>query len=133
MSSNILATMRPDPDTIFPVSECETAPYIKPTIRNPDIVVSDFTYSGGTDFEKAAIRNFKPLHFRVAPPRRDFKAQPTIRFSGDGSKSLPCEETSLEENDTFPDYDSPLELAEKKRVTATATLFDKRIRADYFI
>ncbi|MEA4832313.1 Virginiamycin A acetyltransferase [bioreactor metagenome] len=43
--------IRPDPDKIFPVPGFETVTYVKPTIRNPNIVVGDFTYFSDVDFE----------------------------------------------------------------------------------
>ncbi|GHU13739.1 hypothetical protein AGMMS50225_24280 [Betaproteobacteria bacterium] len=34
----------PDPNIIFPVPNIKTVTYIKPTIKNKNIIVGDFTY-----------------------------------------------------------------------------------------
>jgi virginiamycin A acetyltransferase len=41
----------PDPDVIFPVPNIKTVTYIKPTIKNKNIIVGDFTYISDIDFE----------------------------------------------------------------------------------
>ena len=43
---------RPDPHVIFPIPDISTVTYVKPTIRNKNIIVGDFTYYSGVDFEK---------------------------------------------------------------------------------
>ncbi len=40
-----------DPDTIFPIKNLDTLTYTKPTIKNPNIIVGDYTYFGETNFE----------------------------------------------------------------------------------
>ncbi|MDR2817276.1 MAG: CatB-related O-acetyltransferase [Oscillospiraceae bacterium] len=42
----------PDPDVMFPVPNVNTVTYVKPTIKNKNIVVGDFTYFSDIDFEK---------------------------------------------------------------------------------
>jgi virginiamycin A acetyltransferase len=42
----------PDPNVIFPVHNIKTVTYIKPTIKNKNIIVGDFTYFSDIDFEK---------------------------------------------------------------------------------
>lgn len=42
---------KPDPNKIFPVTGCNGVTYIKPTVKNPNIIVGDFTYYSDTDFE----------------------------------------------------------------------------------
>lgn len=41
----------PDPDKIFPVVGSDAVTYVKPTIKNPNIVVGDFTYFSDNNFE----------------------------------------------------------------------------------
>lgn len=41
----------PNPDTIFPVPNCDTVTYIKPTVSNPNIIVGEFSYYSGRDFQ----------------------------------------------------------------------------------
>jgi virginiamycin A acetyltransferase len=47
MKNNVL----PDPNVIFPVPNIKTVVYIKPTIKNKNIIVGDFTYFSDVDFE----------------------------------------------------------------------------------
>jgi virginiamycin A acetyltransferase len=47
MENNIL----PDPNVVFPVPDIKTVTYIKPTIKNKNIIVGDFTYFSDADFE----------------------------------------------------------------------------------
>ncbi len=48
----------PNPDKIFPVPNCDTVTYVKPTIKNPNIIVGDFTYFSDTDFEKHVTHHY---------------------------------------------------------------------------
>lgn len=41
----------PDPQTIHPIPGYENEIYVKPTITNPHIIVSDFTYIADSEFE----------------------------------------------------------------------------------
>ncbi len=42
---------RPDPNVIHPIRGYEKEIYVRPTIRNPNILVGDFTYIADSDFE----------------------------------------------------------------------------------
>lgn len=48
----------PNPDRIFPVPDCDTVTYIRPTIKNPDIIVGDFTYFSDVDFESHVTHHY---------------------------------------------------------------------------
>lgn len=48
----------PNPDKIFPVPDCDTVTYVRPTIKNPDIIVGDFTYFSDTDFESHVTHHY---------------------------------------------------------------------------
>ena len=48
----------PDPDKIFPVKGVDTLTYIKPTVKNSNIVVGEFTYFGDKDFEKHVTHHY---------------------------------------------------------------------------
>ena len=48
----------PNPDMVFPIPNIKTITYIKPTIKNPNIVVGDFTYFADTDFEKHVTHHY---------------------------------------------------------------------------
>ncbi|MCM1315057.1 MAG: CatB-related O-acetyltransferase [Prevotella sp.] len=49
----------PNPDKIFPVSNCDTVTYVKPTIKNPNIIVGDFTYFSDIDFESHVTHHYE--------------------------------------------------------------------------
>ncbi|MGN0929123.1 MAG: CatB-related O-acetyltransferase [Alphaproteobacteria bacterium] len=44
--------LKPNPYQIFPVKGCDSVTYIKPTIKNPNIIVGEFSYFSDVDFEK---------------------------------------------------------------------------------
>ncbi len=48
----------PDPNVIFPVDGFDTVTYVKPTIKNPNIIVGDFTYFSDRDFEKHVTHHY---------------------------------------------------------------------------
>ena len=50
--------IQPDPDKIFPISGIDTLTYIKPTIKNPNIIVGDFSYFADVDFEKHVTHHY---------------------------------------------------------------------------
>lgn len=49
---------QPDPQEIFPIANIKTVTYIKPTLRNPNIIVGDFSYFSGVDFEKHVTHHY---------------------------------------------------------------------------
>ena len=49
---------KPNPNTIFPLPNINTLTFVKPTIKNPNIVVGDFTYFANTDFEKHVTHHY---------------------------------------------------------------------------
>lgn len=48
----------PDPACIYPISGNGSVTYVKPTIKNPNIVVGDFTYFSDTDFESRVTHHY---------------------------------------------------------------------------
>jgi virginiamycin A acetyltransferase len=48
----------PDPNVVFPVEGFDTVTYVKPTIKNPNIIVGDFTYFSDTDFESHVTHHY---------------------------------------------------------------------------
>lgn len=50
--------MKPDPNIIFPVIGCKTVTHVRPTIKNPNIIVGDFSYFSDTDFEKHVLHHY---------------------------------------------------------------------------
>ena len=48
----------PDPNVIFPEPNIKTVTYVKPTIKNPNIVVGDFTYFSDVDFEEHVTHHY---------------------------------------------------------------------------
>lgn len=51
-------TTRPNPNAIFPIPNLNTLTYVKPTIKNPNIIVGDFTYFADTDFESHVTHHY---------------------------------------------------------------------------
>ncbi|MDR2517870.1 MAG: CatB-related O-acetyltransferase [Spirochaetaceae bacterium] len=49
----------PDPSVIFPVPTLRTVTYVKPTITSKHIIVGDFTYFSGVNFEQQ-VTHFYP-------------------------------------------------------------------------
>ena len=49
----------PDPNTVYPVSGYDKEIYVKPTIKNPNIIVGEFTYIADSEFE-SHVTNFYP-------------------------------------------------------------------------
>ena len=43
--------MLPNPNQIFPIEGIDSLTYVKPTIKNPNVIVWDFTYFGDQNFE----------------------------------------------------------------------------------
>ena len=50
---------RPDPDNIHPIAGYDKEIYVKPTIKNPNIIVGDFTYIADSEFE-SHVTNYYP-------------------------------------------------------------------------
>ena len=48
----------PDPMNLFPVPGCDTVVNAKPTVKNPNIIVGDFTYCSDTDFESHVTHHY---------------------------------------------------------------------------
>ena len=41
----------PNPNTIYPISGYKKEIYVKPTVKNPNIIIGDFTYIADSEFE----------------------------------------------------------------------------------
>lgn len=48
----------PNPNTIHPVPGYEKEIYVKPTLKNPNIIVGDFTYIADSDFESHVTHHY---------------------------------------------------------------------------
>lgn len=48
----------PDPNTLHPVAGYENEIYIKPAIKNPNIIVGDFSYIADADFESHVTHHY---------------------------------------------------------------------------
>ena len=51
--------MKPNPNTIHPIHGYDKEIYIKPTIKNPNIIVGDFSYIADSEFE-SHVTHFYP-------------------------------------------------------------------------
>lgn len=51
-------TIKPNPNTLFPVVGFKQITYIKPTINKPNIIVGDFSYFSGGDFQTRVTHHY---------------------------------------------------------------------------
>ena len=49
--------INPNPNKVFPVNGFKNVTYVKPTLKNPNIIVGDFTYFSDTFFERHVTHN----------------------------------------------------------------------------
>ncbi|MCR5573065.1 MAG: CatB-related O-acetyltransferase [Candidatus Saccharibacteria bacterium] len=49
----------PDPNVVHPIAGYDKEIYIKPTIKNPNIMVGDFTYIADSEFESHVTHHYK--------------------------------------------------------------------------
>ena len=49
---------RPDPNVAHPIPNVESMTFVKPTVKNPNIIVGDFTYFADTDFESHVTHHY---------------------------------------------------------------------------
>ena len=60
MEVNLLKNgTRPDPNNIHPIAGYDKEIYVKPTIKNPNIIVGDYTYIADSEFE-SHVTNYYP-------------------------------------------------------------------------
>ncbi len=52
---------KPDPNEIHPIAGYDREIYVKPTIRNPNIIVGDFTYIADCEFESHVAHHYEWL------------------------------------------------------------------------
>ena len=50
---------KPDPNIIYPISGYNKEIYVKPTIKNPNIIVGDFTYIADSEFESHVTHHYE--------------------------------------------------------------------------
>ena len=51
--------VKPNPNTIHPIMGYEKEIYVKPTIKNPNIIVGDFTYIANSEFESHVTHHYE--------------------------------------------------------------------------
>lgn len=51
-------SMIPNPDRVFPIANNETPIKVNPTIKNPNIIVGEFTYFSDKDFESRVTHHY---------------------------------------------------------------------------
>ena len=49
----------PDPNVIHPISDYDKEIYVKPTVKNQNIIVGDFTYIADSDFESHVTHHYE--------------------------------------------------------------------------
>ncbi len=50
---------RPDPNKVHPIAGYDKEIYVKPTIKNPNIIVGDFTYIADSEFESHVTHHYE--------------------------------------------------------------------------
>lgn len=50
--------VKPDANVIFPIPNVNSITYVKPSIKNKNIIVGDFTYFGDVDFENHVTHHY---------------------------------------------------------------------------
>ena len=50
---------KPDPNVIHPIAGYDKEIYVKPIVKNPNIIVGDFTYIADSEFE-SHVTNYYP-------------------------------------------------------------------------
>ncbi len=48
----------PNPDAVYPIAGYQNEIYIKPTVKNPNIIVGDFTYIADSEFERHVSHHY---------------------------------------------------------------------------
>ena len=48
----------PNPNTVYPIAGYDKEIYVKPTIKNPNIIVGDFTYIADSEFESHVTHHY---------------------------------------------------------------------------
>ena len=56
---------KPDPNSIHPIVGYDKEIYVKPTIKNPNIIVGDFTYIADSEFESHVTHHYEWLGDRL--------------------------------------------------------------------
>ena len=56
---------RPDPDVIHPIPGLDTMTYVRPTIKDPNIQVGEFTYIADRDFESHVTHHYNFIGDRL--------------------------------------------------------------------
>ena len=51
--------IRPDPNVVHPIVGYDKEIYVKPTIKNPNIIVGDFTYIADSEFESHVTHHYE--------------------------------------------------------------------------
>nr|WP_330372690.1 hypothetical protein [Oribacterium sp. P6A1] len=49
----------PNPNSVHPIAGYDKEIYVKPTIKNPNIIVGDFTYIADSDFESHVTHHYE--------------------------------------------------------------------------
>ena len=57
--------MKPDPMKICPVPGVDTVTYVRPAVKNPNIIVGDFTYIADSEFESHVTHHYDWISDRL--------------------------------------------------------------------
>lgn len=53
-----MSEKKPNPNTVHPIAGYDKEIYVKPTIKNPNIIVGDFTYIADSEFESHVTHHY---------------------------------------------------------------------------
>ena len=53
-----MPTKTPDPSVIQPIANVEALTFVRPAVKNPNIIVGDFTYIADKDFERHVTHHY---------------------------------------------------------------------------
>lgn len=51
--------VKPDPNAVYPLKNGKSVTYIRNTVKNPNIIVGDFSYFDGDDFESHVMHHYE--------------------------------------------------------------------------
>ena len=124
----------PNPNTIHPIAGYDREIYVKPTIRNPNILVGEFTYIADSEFESQSARRFTDtpmwnatLSARVWPMVQAKKDTPEYLYfsplEADSFHGLPPAYIETAEFDCL--HDDGILYAQKLRETGTPVVLNE--------
>lgn len=95
----------PNPETVFPMPGNEMMTYIKPTVKNPNIIAGEFSYYSGADFE-SRVTHFYDFNGDRLIIGKFCQIAAGVEFVMNGANHRMNTATTYPFN-IFPDWDEP--------------------------